>query len=83
MHCDLCPTGCRSAFRRKQAIRARAENVDIYDIAHNLSLQVRFNGSCGPYTVAEHSVHCHDEAVRQNLPKSWCLYILLHDAHEA
>jgi hypothetical protein len=32
-------------------------NVDVNDIAQNLSLQVRFSGSCGPYSIAEHSCH--------------------------
>jgi hypothetical protein len=53
------PTG-----RQWSLTRPSAEDVDLFDIAHNLSLQVRFNGSLGFYSVAEHSVHCHDEAVR-------------------
>lgn len=69
--------------RKWSLIYPQASDVDIHDIAQNLSLQVRFNGSCGPYTTAEHSVHCHDEAVRRKLPADWCLMILLHDAHEA
>jgi hypothetical protein len=60
------PTG-----RQWSLTRPSAEDVDLYDIAHNLALQVRFNGSLGPYTVAEHSVHCHDEAVRLNLTHEW------------
>jgi 5'-deoxynucleotidase YfbR-like HD superfamily hydrolase len=63
--------------------RPRAEDVDLHDIAHNLALQVRFNGSCGPYTVAEHSVHRHDEAARLGLDRDWRYLALLHDAHEA
>ena len=33
--------------------------------------------------MAEHSFHCHDEAVRLKLPRDWRLLVLLHDAHEA
>lgn len=69
--------------RKWPLLRPSAADVDVQDIAQNLSLQVRYNGSCGAYTVAEHSVHCHDEAVRRKLPNSWCLLVLLHDAHEA
>ena len=64
-------------------MQPRSEDVVVSDIAHNLAYQVRFNGSCGQYTVAEHSCHVHDEAVRQNLPPEWCFLALLHDAHEA
>lgn len=69
--------------RKWSLLRPSPEDVDIQDIAQNTSLQVRYNGSCGAYSVAEHSVHCHDEAVRRNLPDSWCSLVLLHDAHEA
>lgn len=61
----------------------RPEDVDIQDIAQNLSLQVRFNGSAGAYTIAEHSVHIHDWAAQRAYPLEWRLFALLHDAHEA
>lgn len=64
-------------------LRPRWEDVNFSDIAHNLSMQVRFNGSLGPYTTAEHSVHVHDEAVLRGWPAEARLLALLHDAHEA
>lgn len=69
--------------RKWSLLRPSSNDVSGDDIAQNLSLQVRYNGSLGAYTVAEHSVHCHDEAIRRNLPTDWCFMILLHDAHEA
>lgn len=71
------------SYRKWWLASPRSEDVDLYDIAHNLSLKVGFDGSCGPYSVAEHSAHCHDEACLLGLPNDWCFLVLLHDAHEA
>lgn len=76
----------------------RADEVDIADIAHALSLQCRFAGHCRTfYSVAEHSVRAsllalpagmleaarwHDEAERRAVVMV-ALGTLLHDAGEA
>jgi len=53
--------------------------VDIEDIAHNLSMECRFNGAVSKhYSVAEHSI------IGANyMPAGEEIYFLLHDAHEA
>ena len=53
--------------------------IDIYDIAHQLSQINRFNGATKvPYSVAQHSLY-----VSMLVPEHLQLDALLHDAHEA
>jgi hypothetical protein len=62
--------------RKYYPFAPRACDVDIVDIAHHLSMMVRWFGACRTfYSVAEHSVH-----VSNLVPH---LAALLHDAHEA
>lgn len=57
----------------------KPEHVNIYDIAHSLSLLCRYNGHCKKlYSVAEHSI-----LVARSLPKEFKLWGLMHDAAEA
>lgn len=58
--------------------------INIKDIAHQLSMTVRFNGACGQfYSVAEHSVRMSWQAEAMGFNKSQQLWCLLHDAAEA
>ena len=58
--------------------------IDIYDIAHALSLICRANGHFPIfYSVAQHSIACAREAAARGLSREIVLGCLLHDASEA
>lgn len=60
------------------------EDVDIFDIAHALSMICRFGGHSRVfYSVAQHSILVAYEAERAGLNRYACLAALLHDAAEA
>lgn len=62
----------------------RAEDVDIFDIAHHLSNLCRYTGATSQfYSVAQHSLELSYHSERQGEPKKQQLAYLLHDAHEA
>lgn len=64
-------------------LEPRAADVDIFDIAHALSLKCRYTGHCLRfYSVAEHSVLMADHA-EDRLGKEAALWALMHDAAEA
>lgn len=61
-----------------------ADDIDIADIAHALSLTVRANGHFpGFYSVAQHSIHCAREAMARKADPRKVMLCLLHDASEA
>ena len=65
-----------------------AEQIDIFDIAHHLSLMTRFNGACKwHYSIAQHSIMCADRAKDYHYPRpsehKLALALLMHDAAEA
>lgn len=65
--------------RHFDLVTPKPAQVDWSDIALHLSRINRFLGATSvPYSVAQHSVHCHDHA-----PDGVKLAALLHDAHEA
>lgn len=60
------------------------DQIDAVDIAHSLSLNVRFNGHCKwLYTVAQHSINCAKVAEALGYDVELQLHLLLHDASEA
>ncbi len=65
-------------------LKPQPEKICIEDIAHALSLMTRAGGHFPVfYSVAQHSIHCCQEAIARNYPKCVCLACLLHDASEA
>ncbi len=61
----------------------RAEEVDIEDIAHSLSMLCRYNGHVSDfYSVAEHSVLISDFIRAEGGDRDLALAALLHDAAE-
>lgn len=62
--------------------------IDIFDIAHHLSLMTRFNGACKWfYSIAQHSILCsqHSKDYHYQRPseEKLALALLMHDAAEA
>lgn len=65
--------------RKFWPLNPRVEDIDIVDIAHGLSLTVRYNRQAKfPYSVAQHSVLLADHC-----PAEMSFLALMHDAHEA
>lgn len=63
---------------------ASMQLIDIYDIAHALSIQNRFTGHTKrPYSVAEHSLLVADMLQAAGFGAGIQLAGLMHDAHEA
>lgn len=70
--------------RKFWPIDPRAEEVNIDDIAHALSMLCRYSGHCLRfYSVAEHSVHVAQWLFDNGYPYETILAGLLHDATEA
>lgn len=70
--------------QRFSPLKARAEEIDIVDIAHALSLMCRANGHIKHfYSVAQHCLNCSREAEARGLSEEVQLACLLHDASEA
>lgn len=62
--------------------------IDIFDIAHHLSVMTRFNGACKwMYSIAQHSILCANRASDYHYPRPseerLALALLMHDAAEA
>ena len=65
-------------------MQVRAEEIDIIDVAHALSLMCRANGHIRHfYSVAQHCLNCSREAKARGLSEEIQLACLLHDASEA
>lgn len=63
---------------------ASVDDIDIFDIAHALSLLCRANGHFEHfYSVAQHSINCAKEAKARGYSERVQLGCLLHDASEA
>lgn len=65
-------------------VSPKDELIDVFDIAHSLSLLCRANGHFRSfYSVAQHSLACAYEAEARGLVPETVLGCLLHDASEA
>ncbi len=72
--------------RRFDLVSPRAADVDFdTDVPDALARLARFTGhiGAGPYSVAQHSVHCCDVVMAETGDPVAAAYALLHDAHEA
>lgn len=64
--------------RKIYILDPKPEDFEIYDIAHHLSLTMRYNGgTIFPFSVARHSI-----IMSWMVPEEYKLEALLHDAHE-
>lgn len=62
----------------------KAEDFNITDIAHALSLMTRANGHFVHfYSVGQHCIACSQEGEKRGYSPRLCLALLLHDASEA
>jgi len=60
------------------------DQISIDDIARSLAVQCRFCGHCkAHYSIAEHSVHVHDQVMRKYGKGGISYAALMHDAAEA
>ncbi len=70
--------------KRFDPVSPEAEDIDIDDIAHSLSLICRANGHFREFfSVARHSINCAKEAKARGFGARIQLLCLLHDATEA
>lgn len=75
---------CTFTGRKFWPLDPRAEDIEIQDIAHALSLQCRYGGHCRRfYSVAQHSVLVSRYLDDDGYSKTMALTGLLHDAAEA
>lgn len=62
----------------------KESDINIYDIAHSLSLLTRANGHFKHfYSVAQHSINCYQEALGRGFSRTLQLACLLHDSSES
>ena len=65
-------------------LEPKEEDIKIGDIAHALSLMTRANGHFPEfYSVAQHCIHCCEEAIARGYSKRVQAACLLHDGSEA
>ena len=70
--------------RRVEPLALKASDVSIYDIAHALARQCRYNGHCfGHLSVARHSIWVSGLVETWTKDRHLALHGLLHDAAEA
>ena len=70
--------------KKIEPLNPKAEDIDLRDIAHALSLLCRGNGqTIRFYSVGQHCINCAKEAAARNHGVRIQLLALLHDASEA